>query len=117
MSQQYILTERKDRILTVRFNRPDKKNALTQAMYAELAQIFESVKDDKDIRVVLLAGQADCFVRFANEGRTGVGIAEDGHGRQCLLAARTKDPARNLAAVGDEHGVNRGHDHHIRNTP
>lgn len=61
MSQQHILTERKDRILTVRFNRPDKKNALTQAMYAELAQIFESVKDDKDIRVVLLAGQADCF--------------------------------------------------------
>ncbi len=61
MSQQYILTERKNRILTIRFNRPDKKNALTQAMYTDLTQAFESVKDDKDIRAVLLAGQPDCF--------------------------------------------------------
>lgn len=61
MSTQHILTERKDRVLTIRFNRPDKKNALTQAMYSELAQLFESVKDDKDVRVVLLAGQPDCF--------------------------------------------------------
>ena len=61
MTQHHILTEHNNRILTIRFNRPDKKNALTQAMYTELAQIFETASTDSTIRAVLLAGQPDCF--------------------------------------------------------
>lgn len=61
MSTQHILTEHKDRVLTVRLNRPDKKNALTQAMYGELAQIFENAGSDKAVRAVLVTGQPDCF--------------------------------------------------------
>lgn len=61
MSEQHILTEQKDRVLTIRFNRPDKKNALTQAMYAELARLFESAGKDNAVRSILLTGQPDCF--------------------------------------------------------
>jgi enoyl-CoA hydratase/carnithine racemase len=61
MSQQHILTEQKDRVLTIRFNRPDKKNALTQAMYTELARLFESASKDSAVRSILLTGQPECF--------------------------------------------------------
>lgn len=56
-----ILTEQADGVFTIRFNRPDKKNSLTQAMYANLCGALESAKNDPKTRVVLLAGQPDCF--------------------------------------------------------
>ncbi|HVT36656.1 MAG TPA: enoyl-CoA hydratase, partial [Nevskiaceae bacterium] len=50
-----------DRVLTVRFNRPDKKNALTQAMYSGAAEAFADAKSNAQVRVVLIAGAPDCF--------------------------------------------------------
>ncbi len=61
MSTEQILTHVEDRVLTVRLNRPDKKNALTQAMYTRLAEIFSGVDADPDVRVALITGTADCF--------------------------------------------------------
>ena len=56
-----ILTEQKDGVFTIRFNRPDKKNALTQAMYTDLCAAVENAKADPKTRVLLFAGQPDCF--------------------------------------------------------
>lgn len=61
MSTPLILAELSDRILTIRFNRPDKKNALTKAMYAALAEAMDSAQANDAVRVILFAGQADCF--------------------------------------------------------
>jgi enoyl-CoA hydratase/carnithine racemase len=61
MSTEQILTSVADRVLTVRFNRPEKKNALTQTMYTRLAEIFGAVDADKDVRAVLITGTDDCF--------------------------------------------------------
>lgn len=57
----HILTELKDRVLTIRFNRIDKKNALTQAMYSKMAQAVREAEANAEVRVILFAGQADCF--------------------------------------------------------
>lgn len=57
----HIQTELQDRVLTLRFNRPDKKNALTQAMYTAMAEALSDAQTRPDVRVVLLAGQPDCF--------------------------------------------------------
>ena len=38
----HLSIETQDRVLTVRFNRTDKKNALTQAMYADAAKALRS---------------------------------------------------------------------------
>ncbi len=57
----HVLIETRDRVLTIRFNRPDKKNALTQAMYADAASALKSAQADSAVRVVLFAGQSDCF--------------------------------------------------------
>ncbi|SCY29119.1 enoyl-CoA hydratase [Pseudomonas sp. NFACC37-1] len=48
-------------LLTVRLNRPDKKNALTRAMYGQLAQALAMADNDPQIRAVLLSGSSDCF--------------------------------------------------------
>lgn len=57
----HILTDLTDRVLTIRFNRPDKKNACTQAMYDKMANALDKAKDDAEVRVILFAGQPDCF--------------------------------------------------------
>lgn len=48
-------------VRTLRFNRLDKKNAITRAMYSALAEGLEAANTDKDIRVVVIAGDEGCF--------------------------------------------------------
>lgn len=50
----------KDRhVAMVRINRPDKLNSLTLAMYDDLGRAFHEIKDDDDIRAVVLTGAGD----------------------------------------------------------
>ena len=60
MSQQ-ILVEREQGLLSLRLNRADKMNALTREMYAALADALEAAEIDRDVRAVLIAGNAECF--------------------------------------------------------
>jgi enoyl-CoA hydratase/carnithine racemase len=48
-------------VRTVTFNRPEKKNALTQAMYARLTDELTTAADDSRIRVVVFTGAADAY--------------------------------------------------------
>jgi enoyl-CoA hydratase/carnithine racemase len=61
MSTPEILTEREDGVLRVRIHRPDKKNALTLAMYAALTAALDEAHRDAAIRVVVLTGSGDNF--------------------------------------------------------
>ncbi|MGD8660635.1 MAG: enoyl-CoA hydratase [Desulfobacterales bacterium] len=56
-----ILTERQEHILRIKINRPQKKNALTIAMYAAMADAIIQADEDGDIRVVFIQGLTDCF--------------------------------------------------------
>ncbi|WP_248748710.1 enoyl-CoA hydratase-related protein [Pseudomonas sp. MWU15-20650] len=56
-----ILQQRERGLLTLQFNRPDKKNALTRAMYTRLAEALEQADADSDIRAVLIQGSSECF--------------------------------------------------------
>ena len=56
-----IVTERFESILRIRFNRPEKKNALTMGMYSTLAELLEAAAKDDETRVVLLHGEGDAF--------------------------------------------------------
>ncbi|MDR3530456.1 MAG: enoyl-CoA hydratase [Rhodopila sp.] len=48
-------------VLEILFNRPEKKNALTRAMYAAVEGAFRHADEDPSIRVVLLSGAGDTF--------------------------------------------------------
>jgi enoyl-CoA hydratase/carnithine racemase len=56
-----IITERSDGILRVELNRPSRKNAMTSAMYIDLADIFNDAARDASTRVVLWHGAGDSF--------------------------------------------------------
>ncbi|HVO30557.1 MAG TPA: enoyl-CoA hydratase [bacterium] len=48
-------------VCTIRFDRVEKKNALTVAMYARIVSLLEAAAADSAIRVVLLTGAGSAF--------------------------------------------------------
>jgi enoyl-CoA hydratase/carnithine racemase len=55
-SAEEILTARDGAVLTLTFNRPAARNALTWSMYDRLSQVCEEVDADESIRVLVLRG-------------------------------------------------------------
>lgn len=56
-----VRVERQDGVLEIRFNRPAKKNALTNDMYALAADALAEAQSDGAIRVVLFTAEGDFF--------------------------------------------------------
>ncbi|WP_277188096.1 enoyl-CoA hydratase [Caballeronia sp. BR00000012568055] len=56
-----ILIERADGVLSIVLNRPDKKNAITAAMYQEMADGLYEAEKDPTVRVTLLRANGSAF--------------------------------------------------------
>ena len=56
-----IRTDLTDGVLTVTLARPEKKNAITQAMYAALAEATNRARTDDAVRVLLFRSEGDSF--------------------------------------------------------
>jgi enoyl-CoA hydratase/carnithine racemase len=56
MSASEVEISAENHVLTVTFNRPDQRNAMTWAMYQTLEQACERADSDGDIRVMVLRG-------------------------------------------------------------
>jgi enoyl-CoA hydratase/carnithine racemase len=56
-----VTSTRDEGILELRLNRPQKKNALSSAMYESLAAALTEAGGDESVRVVLLAANGDAF--------------------------------------------------------
>ena len=52
----HVRTETKDGIARIEIDRPDKKNALTAAMYQALADALKAAEADSKVRVMLIHG-------------------------------------------------------------
>lgn len=57
----HVRIENAGGILTLTLARPDKKNALTDAMYGKLADAIEAAESDPSARVLLIRGEGDMF--------------------------------------------------------
>ena len=57
----HILVERQDAVQIIRMNRPDKKNAITRAMYAKMAGALADGDADPAIRVHVFLGVPGAF--------------------------------------------------------
>jgi enoyl-CoA hydratase/carnithine racemase len=60
MIEELVVTTA-DSVMEIRFNRPEKKNALTRAMYDGVVNAFETAENDPAVRVILLTGTGDTF--------------------------------------------------------
>ena len=58
---ELVLVEDAAGIRTIRFNRPEKKNALTRAMYSAAAEALKSGDADPAIKVFIIAGAGGIF--------------------------------------------------------
>ncbi|MBI2303916.1 MAG: enoyl-CoA hydratase family protein [Chloroflexi bacterium] len=61
MTYESILLSKEDGIATIRFNRPATLNSLTFQTYRELERATLEVRDDKDVRVLVITGQGRGF--------------------------------------------------------
>lgn len=72
-----VTLEREGAVAVIRFDRPDKLNALTLAMYDELAAAFAEVRDDDATAVAVLTGSGDrAFCVGADLGESIPALAE-----------------------------------------
>ena len=58
---EHVRVERKGEVLAITLDRPERRNAITVAMYAALAGAIESAAEDPAIRVITLAGEGKDF--------------------------------------------------------
>ncbi len=56
-----VLTQLDNRVLTLSFNRTERKNALTLAMYSALAELIKAADADNEVRVLVLTGTDEFF--------------------------------------------------------
>ena len=56
-----ILTSKADGILTIEFNRPERKNAITAVMYQAMADALTAAEGDADVRAILITGKPEIF--------------------------------------------------------
>ncbi len=61
MTDPHLLVQRDAGILTIEFQRREKKNAITAGMYGALAGALSDAAQDDDVAVALLHGQPDLF--------------------------------------------------------
>lgn len=60
-AENHILTEISDGVMTIRMNRPDKKNALTGAMYAKMSDCLDEANESADVNAILVLGSPGAF--------------------------------------------------------
>jgi enoyl-CoA hydratase/carnithine racemase len=97
---EHIVVSVQNRVLHLRLDRPEKKNALTRGMYLGMVEALRQAEADPGVRVLLISGTADCFtagndlVDFAN--------AKPGESSPAILYLETLAAAQKpvIAAVG-----------------
>jgi enoyl-CoA hydratase/carnithine racemase len=61
MMSEHILVERRDGVLSLTLARPERRNAITVAMYAALADAIEGAANDPATRLITLEGKGEDF--------------------------------------------------------
>jgi enoyl-CoA hydratase/carnithine racemase len=59
MSSARLIYEQDEHVAIIRFNRPDKLNALTPAMMQELDRLLDQINTDDEVRCLVITGVGD----------------------------------------------------------
>jgi len=66
MSGDILLSQEKEGVLTLRLNRPAKRNALNGALVEALSKAFLEAEEAEDVRVIVLRGEGSDFCAGAD---------------------------------------------------
>jgi len=91
MTPETVILERTEHVLTVTLNRPEQRNAFTDAMRREMAAIWGDVREDRSVRCVVLTGAGKGFCAGADmDGLDGVRapLGNDIHDELAFLPGR-----------------------------
>ena len=109
-----------DHVLHITLARPEKKNALTQAMYVAIGEALTRAESDPAVRVVLIDSEGDAFTA-GNDIADFVAVATGALGRDQMqthifLDALARATKPYVAAVAGHRDYRQGHgaDEHIR---
>ena len=107
--------EIKDHILTITLNRPERKNAINPTMAAEIIYALDYAKQQRDIRVLVLAAKGDVFCAggdlaamsgkaSASQSRSG-GSSAAGRSGGGNKASRSRNSGRGHQRTGPGHAA------------
>lgn len=111
MSDDHILVEpvgHAPEVVTIRFNRPEKKNAITDAMYLRMAEALHAANANTEIRVVAFLGTEGCF-SAGNDMADFLAFAMSGGKGKLACGTRISESARRLRKAA---GFGRGRARH-----
>ncbi len=74
---QTLILERDHGVVTVTFNRPEKKNAISTTMWRELVTVLDDVEESATDRVLVLTGAGDAFTSGADLAPDELGSVAD----------------------------------------
>jgi enoyl-CoA hydratase/carnithine racemase len=77
MAYETLAVERDGAVMTVRLNRPEKRNAINRQMHLDLQALCRELAEDFDTRVVILAGEGPAFSAGADTSEWGQPGPED----------------------------------------
>ena len=75
----HVIVERRGPVQVIRMNRPDKKNAITRAMYASMAAGLREADADASVRVSVILGVPGAF-SSGNDLADFLAVAQGGEG-------------------------------------
>ncbi|KAF9574076.1 putative enoyl CoA hydratase [Mortierella alpina] len=61
----------------VELNRPKKLNAINDPMWTEIGEVFNTLRDDEDVRAIVLSGSGRCFTSGLDLFSLNLPIVED----------------------------------------
>ena len=98
---EHVRVERDGDVLRDHPGRPERRNAITVAMYAALADAFESAADDEGLRLITLRGEGQDFTAGNDLGDFMAELPRDGSDIPVwrLLRALAKNQVPVVAAV------------------
>ncbi|PSJ39488.1 enoyl-CoA hydratase [Allosphingosinicella deserti] len=105
---EHIRIRNAEGVLTLVMDRPDKKNALTDAMYRVLADQIAGAQNDADVRVIVLRGEGEMFTAGNDIGEfaaAAAGGAELGNVGRFIKALAANEKPLVAAVQGRAVGV------------
>ena len=89
MADENVRVERRDRVMRVTLNRPEKHNPLSRAVLARLREIFEGARDDEAIACAVITGAGERYFAAGGDLRDLAAVREEADVRAMATEARS----------------------------